>query len=76
MAIIFIAMVSSSQQNSRAVTIDDADNRYGKYPGDTFIIRVIKMRGTIMFAFRIEIEVAGYEAGSVRSHLRFGIRQV
>ena len=72
MAFIFIAMVSRSQQHSRAVTICDADDGYGKDSRDAFIVGVIEMRGAVMLAFLIEIEVAGYEAGSVRSHVTVG----
>ena len=34
------------------------------------------MRGAEMFAFGIEIKVAGQEAGSVRGHVNCGMRQV
>ena len=75
MTFIFVAMVSRSQQYSRTVTIGDVDDGYREDSGDTFIIRVIKMRGAVMLAFGIEIKIARNETRSVGSHVRLVMYQ-
>ena len=44
----------------------------GKTLEDPFIVGVIEMRGAVMLAYRIEIEVARYKIGLVRGHATVG----